>query len=301
MATKRKHRRFSESIGVIESDPERSIPNTKLPIPLRDLFVPSIIHPVACYAVLGYLDISAKSLLPLFFSTPITYGGLSLSPSSIGACLGLLGLTDGIFQLLFLAKLVDWMGPKRLFCRAILCYIPLMLLFPLMSWIVQTRGVVDTWIYACIVAQLALIVFWDVAFGTCFNIRLLLRLVGNDVDVWDPIGVALSFCSVCVHVHHRLRAVKEYARVHQWHRSDLGVDRTGNRTCDGDLHVCVLERAPYFGRPRSVCLAHASGGRFQMVHSVGSSGRVSCSRRGVGVLVGIFLSLNVFSLDIFGK
>ncbi|KAG8221011.1 major facilitator superfamily domain-containing protein [Butyriboletus roseoflavus] len=167
LAAKRKNRR--SSVGVIEPDPERSIPNITLPpIPLRELFVPSIIYPVACYAVLGYLDISAKSLLPLFFSTPITYGGLSLSPSCIGACLGLLGLMDGIFQLLFLAKLVDWMGPKRLFCRAILCYIPLILLFPIMSWIVQTRGVVDTWIYACIAAQLVLIVFWDVAFACVF-------------------------------------------------------------------------------------------------------------------------------------
>ena len=102
--------------------------------------MPSIIYPVACYAILRYLDISAKSLLPLFFPTPITYGSLSLSPSSIGAWLGLLGLTDGIFQLFFLAKLVDWMGPKWLFCRAIMYCVPLMLLFPLMSWIVQTRG-----------------------------------------------------------------------------------------------------------------------------------------------------------------
>ena len=70
---------------------------------------------------------------------------------------------------MFLAKLVEWMGPKRLFCNAILCYVPLVLLFPLMSWIVQTRGIVDAWIYACLVAQLVLIVFWDVAFGTCSN------------------------------------------------------------------------------------------------------------------------------------
>jgi hypothetical protein len=70
---------------------------------------------------------------------------------------------------LFLAKLVEWMGPKRLFCNAILCYVPLVLLFPLMSWIVQTRGVVDAWIYVCLAAQLVLIVFWDVAFGTCSN------------------------------------------------------------------------------------------------------------------------------------
>jgi len=167
-AAKRKHGPSSVPNGAVEPDPERSIPHTKLPIPLRDLFVPSIIYPVACYAVLGYLDISAKSLLPLFFSTPITYGGLSLSPSSIGAWLGFLGLIDGTFQLLFLAKLVEWMGPKRLFCNAILCYVPLVLLFPLMSWIVQTRGVVDAWIYVCLAAQLVLIVFWDVAFACVF-------------------------------------------------------------------------------------------------------------------------------------
>lgn len=46
-----------------------------------------------------------------------------------------------------------------------------MLLFPLMSWIVQTRGVVDGWIYACLAVQLVLIVFWDIAFGTCDTAR----------------------------------------------------------------------------------------------------------------------------------
>lgn len=153
--------------GVVEPDPERCMPHTKPPIPLRDLFVPSIIYPIACYAILGYLDISAKSLLRLFFATPIAYGGLSLSPFNIGIWFGILGLTDGTFQLFFLPKLVDRMGPKRLFCRAIMCYVPFMLLFPLMSWIVQTRGVIDAWIYACLIAQLALVVFWDVAFGTC--------------------------------------------------------------------------------------------------------------------------------------
>lgn len=53
--------------------------------------------------------------------------------------------------------------------------------------------------------------------------------------------MVVVFCSVCIYVHHRVRAVKEYPGIHQWHGSDLGVDRTGDRTCSGDLGVCVLE------------------------------------------------------------
>lgn len=70
------------------------------------------------------------------------------------------------------------------------------------------------------------------------------------------------FYSVRVHVHHRVRTVKERPGVHQWHGSDLGVDRAGDRTCDGDLYVCVLERAPYSGGPCGVCLARTFGSPF---------------------------------------
>ncbi|KAG9313058.1 MFS general substrate transporter [Chiua virens] len=149
-------------------DLERSPPGSRLLVPFRDLFVPSVIYPLACYGILGYLDISAKSLLPLYLSTPIEFGGLNMDPPTIGAVLGVIGFSDGIFQLLFLSRLIDWMGPKRLFCRAIMCFIPIMLLFPLMSWIVQTRGVVDGWIYTCLALQVALIVFWDLAFACVY-------------------------------------------------------------------------------------------------------------------------------------
>ncbi|KIJ65572.1 hypothetical protein HYDPIDRAFT_187328 [Hydnomerulius pinastri MD-312] len=167
LATKRKHKHIPQH-GSVQPDPESSIPSPKTLVPLRELLIPSIMYPVACYAGLGFLDISVKALLPLFFSTPTAYGGLGLSPSSIGVWLGMMGLVDGTFQALFFAKLVDWMGPKRLFCNAIVCYIPVMLMFPAMSWLVQFRGSVDNWIYFCLASQLVLMVFWDVAFGCVF-------------------------------------------------------------------------------------------------------------------------------------
>ncbi|KAJ8593912.1 hypothetical protein M405DRAFT_930535, partial [Rhizopogon salebrosus TDB-379] len=78
--------------------------------------------PDANYAMLSFLDISLKVLLPLFFSTPIYLGGLGFSPASIGWRLAMFGIADGIFEALFFAKIVDWLGPKRLFCVSVSCF-----------------------------------------------------------------------------------------------------------------------------------------------------------------------------------
>ena len=66
--------------------------------------------------------------------------------------------------------------------------------------------------------------------------------------------------SVHVHVHHCGRAVKEHLGIDQWDGPDIGGDRKGCRTCDGDLHVCVLETAPNLGWACGVCLALAFSG-----------------------------------------
>ena len=89
----------------------------------------------------------------------------------------------------------------------------------------------------------------------------------------------LFFSSVRVHVHHRVRAVKEHVGIHQWDGSDVGGDREGHWTCDGDLDVCVLETASNPGWACGIYLAHAFSGRFQPHHSFGSSERLSCQGR----------------------
>ncbi|KAG1740054.1 MFS general substrate transporter [Suillus lakei] len=142
--------------------------NSMADIPMRSLLTPTIVIPIANYAMLSILDISLRTLMPLFFSTPMYLGGLGLAPSSIGLWLALFGIADGLLQALFFAKIVDWIGPKRLFCVAVSCFPPVMLVFPIMSWLVQARGIVDHTITFALLGQLALTAIWGLAFGTIF-------------------------------------------------------------------------------------------------------------------------------------
>jgi hypothetical protein len=140
-------------------------------VPLRSLLIPTIVIPIANYAMLSFLDISLKVLLPLFYSTPIYLGGLGFTPASIGWRLAMFGIADGIFKALFFAKIVDWLGPKRLFCVSVSCFVPLMMVFPIMSWLVQSRGMVDNTITIALLIQLVLFVTWSMAYGAYCNTK----------------------------------------------------------------------------------------------------------------------------------
>ena len=154
----------SATLG-IPSDQEALTQKIRANMPMRSLLTPSVVTPIANYAVLAFLDISLLALLPLFLSTPMYLGGLGLSPSSIGSWLALYGIMNGVFQALFFAKIVGWLGPKRMFCVSVSCFVPATIMFPIMSWLIRARGTVDHTVTFALVSQLALIVIWDMAFG----------------------------------------------------------------------------------------------------------------------------------------
>ncbi|KAG2075681.1 MFS general substrate transporter [Suillus decipiens] len=137
-------------------------------MPVRSLLTPTIVIPIANYAMLALLDIALMALLPLFLSTPTYLGGLGFTPSRIGSWMAIFAMADGVVQALFFAKIVDWVGPKRLFTVAVSCFTPVMLMFPVMSWLVHTRGMVDYTTAFALISQLVLMVMWDMAYGTVF-------------------------------------------------------------------------------------------------------------------------------------
>lgn len=141
--------------------------------PLRSLLTPTVIVPITNYAMLAFLDVSFRALSPLFLSTPTYLGGLGFNPSSIGSWLAFFGIADGVFQALFFAKIVDRLGPKRLFCISVSCFVPVMVMFPIMSWLVSARGGVDHAVTFTLLCQLVLMIVWDMAFGMCYNKTIL--------------------------------------------------------------------------------------------------------------------------------
>ncbi|KAG1746535.1 major facilitator superfamily domain-containing protein [Suillus paluster] len=121
LSTKRRPKLTSTTSSIISranvDDREVLAQESMADMPMRSLLTPTIVIPIANYSMLSLLDLSLRTVMPLFFSTPMYLGGLGLTPSSIGSWMALFGLVEGVFQVLFFAKIIDWLGPKRLFLR----------------------------------------------------------------------------------------------------------------------------------------------------------------------------------------
>ncbi|KAG1762777.1 MFS multidrug-resistance DHA1 sub-family [Suillus occidentalis] len=82
------------------------------PLSLRALMTPKVSTVTAVYAVTGLFHIAFSTVLPVFYATPIDLGGLSLDPPRIGTILATAGVANGIFQMVFYARLHDRFGAK---------------------------------------------------------------------------------------------------------------------------------------------------------------------------------------------
>ncbi|KAG2151375.1 MFS general substrate transporter [Suillus clintonianus] len=171
LSKKRRPKLTSITAGVSSSPDRESLvqkPTATANMPLRSLLTPAVVIPIANYAMLAFLDVSWRVLLPLYLSTPTYLGGLGFDPASIGSWLALFGIVDGVFQAFFFAKIVDWIGPKRLFCVSASCYVPVMAMFPIISWLLRARGEVDGTVMFALLCQLVMAVIWDMGYGTIF-------------------------------------------------------------------------------------------------------------------------------------
>jgi MFS family permease len=117
LSTKRGPKLTSVTLGASSDEllPQQTMAYT----PLRSLLTPTVFVPIMNYAMVAFLDVSFRALLRLFLSSPTSLGGLGFTPSSIGSWLAFSGIADGVFQRLFFAKIVDRLGPKRLFCISV--------------------------------------------------------------------------------------------------------------------------------------------------------------------------------------
>ncbi|KAL6298395.1 MFS general substrate transporter [Sparassis latifolia] len=137
------------------------------PATLRSLMVRPVLLSVANYGCLALLDIAYRAIQPLFFSTPIEYGGLGLNPAAIGLILGAFGLMNGSFQALFFSRVVHRWGPKRVLMTGMASFVPIFAIFPVINLLARTRG--TTPLIWCVVAlQLAISVVMDMTYGCVF-------------------------------------------------------------------------------------------------------------------------------------
>jgi hypothetical protein len=134
------------------------------PVPLRKLLNASRVLRIANYGVLSTLEIAMYALQPLFYSTPIEFGGLGFNPMTIGLWMAAFGVANGLIQSFCFAPLVNRLGPKTLLRVGHACYIPIFGLFPVINGVAKWWGV--SWVvWALLTCQMVLTAVMDMSFS----------------------------------------------------------------------------------------------------------------------------------------
>lgn len=133
-------------------------------MPLSKLLNAPRVLRIANYGVLAILEIAFYSLQPLFYSTPIEYGGLGFTPMKIGLWMACFGVFNGLFQAFYFAPLIDRLGPKKLLRIGHFCFFPIFILFPIVNWIARQWGII--WlVWVVLTCHLAFAIVMDMSFG----------------------------------------------------------------------------------------------------------------------------------------
>ncbi|KAH9169219.1 major facilitator superfamily domain-containing protein [Lactarius sanguifluus] len=139
------------------------------PLPLRALLTRPIVVSIANYCMISLLEIIAITLIPLIWSTSVEFGGLGMSPASIGLWMTGYGFTNGIFQFVAFPHIVERLGPRRIVIASTLCFIPVYILFPFENLALHHsfRGA-NTVTGLLMILQLSAISLSDMGFITIF-------------------------------------------------------------------------------------------------------------------------------------
>ncbi|KAI0246217.1 major facilitator superfamily domain-containing protein [Lactifluus subvellereus] len=139
------------------------------PLPLRSLLTRPVVISIANYGMIGLLEMTVTTLLPLIWSTSVEFGGLSMSPASIGLWMAGYGSLNGILQFVAFPHIVGRFGPRRVFIAGILAFVPVYLIFPFENSTLRhssSGANVASWLL--IILQLGSISISDMGFGSVF-------------------------------------------------------------------------------------------------------------------------------------
>jgi len=221
------------------------VKDTEKPLPLRALLTRPVVVSVANYGMIGLLDMTAGALFPLIWSTSVEFGGLSMSPASIGLWMAGYGFMNGIFQFVAFPRIVGRFGPRRVFIASVLCFIPVYIMFPFENMALRhsSHGA-NVVAGLLIMLQLLAISFSDLGFSTLPGTLLCVRL--------------LTWCEssrLDIYVHILCFPQQAVSRRYEWSRADDGLDSAHCRTSCCCVAICILTGQQHLGGKLYVCRA----------------------------------------------
>ena len=122
---------------------------------MRAVLTIPVLVSVANYAMLMLLNTIINACTPLVWSTPVEFGGLNLSPESIGMWMSLLGGMDGLFQFFVFPRLSSRFGLRRVFVCSIFSSAVIFVIFPFENLaLVAGGGGLNVAVWLLIILQL---------------------------------------------------------------------------------------------------------------------------------------------------
>lgn len=149
------------------SDPstlESTEPTHPAPLPLRALLTRPVILSISAYGLLAILDMALRGLWPVFYSSAPEFGGLGLSPPTLGLIMGTYGLANGLFMGLFFARIAERVGVRRLLMVGMTAFVPMFGMFPVIHLMARRWGMVPG-VWAAVVLQFVFAFGMDLAYG----------------------------------------------------------------------------------------------------------------------------------------
>jgi hypothetical protein len=135
------------------------------PLPLRSILTKPVVVTVANYSMLALLNAVAMSYIPLVWSTPVEYGGLSLSPASIGVGLSVYGSIGGFFQVSFFSRFVSHFGLQRVFRCSIASSALIYTIFPFENLAMVAGGGQNLIVWLLIIIQMFSLCVFDMGYS----------------------------------------------------------------------------------------------------------------------------------------
>ena len=124
----------------------------------------------ANYAFLGLVDVSFRTLQPVFLSTPVALGGLGLDPPAIGTIMSSFGILNGFFTVCFFSRMADYFGVKQVFLIGVSAAVPCFSLFPIINALarnsIERSGGLGLEVWVAVSLQIVLVVLFCMSYST---------------------------------------------------------------------------------------------------------------------------------------
>lgn len=157
---------------VTECSPLIPAPEIKV-ITLRSLLTPRVLAALVNYSLIALVDMSFCVLLPVFLTTPISNGGLGMSPSLVGVCLAGHGIANGAASIFLFVPCNRKFGSRAILRTGISAFTVVYALFPVMNWLARFHDGLNLSVWTVLAIQLALATLPDMAFsmslGYCYS------------------------------------------------------------------------------------------------------------------------------------